>query len=102
MVVEQSDSELRAELKDLEERLTELRQVVRSLRQRIGERWDSPTDMTERAMLVEQAEEQEAFLNTLRARRDDMLRRLGEEPPGDDEDDPAELHAGRSPYVIDE
>ena len=68
---------IREELHHLEEDLARLRETAASLRQRIGERWDEPTDSGERSALIEGAEEQEALIAELEARRERLLRELG-------------------------
>jgi hypothetical protein len=57
--------------------LAELRRTAAELRRQIGEGWNEPTDAAERAALITQAEEQEAFAEDLEARRDELRRRLG-------------------------
>ncbi|MCW2508645.1 MAG: hypothetical protein JWP68_1793 [Modestobacter sp.] len=69
---------LREELRALEEELAQLRATAADLRRRIGERADHPTDPEERSLLLTTAEEQEAFLEVLEQRREDLIRRLGE------------------------
>jgi predicted transcriptional regulator len=69
---------LREELRTVEEELTQLRETAADLRRRIGERWDDPTDSAERAGMITIAEEQEALIEELESRREDLLRRLGE------------------------
>jgi hypothetical protein len=69
---------LREELQTVEEELAQLRETAASLRRRIGERADDPTDPEERAQMITAAEEQEAFIEVLENRREDLLRRLGE------------------------
>lgn len=68
---------IREELQRLEEDLARLRETAASLRERIGERWDEPTDAAERSALIENAEEQEALIDQLEARREELLRELG-------------------------
>jgi bacterioferritin (cytochrome b1) len=68
---------IREKLRLLEEDLARLRETAASLRQRIGERWDEPTDPAERSALIESAEEQEALIDQLEARREGLLRELG-------------------------
>ena len=68
---------IREELQLVEEDLARLRETAASLRQRIGERADDPTDPEERAALIENAEEQEALIDQLEARREGLLRELG-------------------------
>jgi hypothetical protein len=61
----------------VEEDLARLRETAADLRRRIGEREDEPTDPAERSALIEQAEEQEALIDMLNARREGLLRELG-------------------------
>ena len=68
---------IREELQRVEEDLARLRETTAGLRQRIGERWDEPTDAGERSTLIEGAEEQEALIAALEARRERLLRELG-------------------------
>jgi hypothetical protein len=68
---------LTEEFRLLEEDLTRLRETASDLRRRIGDRDDEPTDAAERSALIEAAEEQEALINQLEARREELLRRLG-------------------------
>ena len=63
-----------AELRVVEEDLARLREEAADLRRRIGEREDEPTDPAERSALIEQAEEQEALIDMLKARREELLR----------------------------
>jgi len=69
---------LREELQVVERDLAQLRESAAELRRRIGSREDDPTDPAERSMLIATAEEQEAFIEVLEQRREDLLRRLGE------------------------
>jgi bacterioferritin (cytochrome b1) len=69
---------LREELQVVEEDLAQVRESAAELRRRIGSRDDDPTDPEERSMLIATAEEQEAFIEVLEQRREDLLRRLGE------------------------
>ena len=79
-----------AELRVVEEDLARLREEAADLRRRIGEREDEPTDPAERSAMIEQAEEQEALIDMLKARREELLRdtrsardrhRAGRPPP---------------------
>jgi hypothetical protein len=63
-----------AELRVVEEGLAQLRGTAADLRRRIGEREDEPTDPAERSALIEQAEEQEALIDLLKGRREELLR----------------------------
>jgi len=77
MNTSESAAALEAELRVVEEDLAQLRQTAADLRRRIGEREDEPTDPAERSALIEQAEEQEALIDMLKARREELLRELG-------------------------
>lgn len=70
------ETALRDELRTLEEDLARLRQTASELRESIGEGADSPTDAAELSNLTTMAEEQEAIVASLEARRDGLLRRL--------------------------
>jgi hypothetical protein len=67
---------IQEELRALEEDLARLRETAAGLRQRIGDRSDDPTDPEERSTLIENAEEQEALIDVLEARREELLREL--------------------------
>jgi hypothetical protein len=43
--------------------------------------WDEPTDAAERSALIESAEEQEALIDQLEARREELLGQLGGRDP---------------------
>jgi hypothetical protein len=73
-----STAGLTEELRLVEEDLTRLQQTAADLRRRIGDRGDEPTDAAERSALIEAAEEQEALIDQLEARREEPLRRLGQ------------------------
>jgi len=77
MNTSESAAALEAELRVVEEDLARLRETAVDLRRRIGEREDEPTDPAERSALIEQAEEQEALIDMLNARREELLRKLG-------------------------
>jgi prefoldin subunit 5 len=77
MAEERSKEQLEEELREVEEDLAALRPVLEQLRRRIGQREDDPTDIEERAQLIENMEEQEALVGRLEDRREDLLRRLG-------------------------
>jgi|GEM_PF-2359776 len=68
---------LQEELRQVEEDLERLRAEVAELRGQVGE--IGPTDAIERAMLINQADEQEILVGELNARREDLLKRLGED-----------------------
>jgi hypothetical protein len=65
---------LRDELRSVDEELAQLRRGMEQLR----ESADGPTDSAEIAATVTAAEEQDALIATLEARRADLLRQLGE------------------------
>ena len=60
--------------------LASLRAQAKSLRSPLGGRETGPMDLAENAAQLTAAEEQEALIEVLEARRDTLLRRL--EPPG--------------------
>lgn len=69
----------REELQQVEEDLARLRETTASLRERIGERADDPTDAAEHSALS--SEEQEFLIERLEARREELLAELGQ--PGE-------------------
>jgi bacterioferritin (cytochrome b1) len=77
MNTSESAAALEAELRVVEEDLARLRETAADLRRRIGEREDEPTDPAERSALIEQAEEQEALIDVLKVRQEELLRKLG-------------------------
>jgi cell division septum initiation protein DivIVA len=68
---------LQEELRQVEEDLERLRAEVAELRRQVGE--IGPTDSTERAMLINLADEEEILVRDLEARREDLLKRLDED-----------------------
>jgi len=78
MDADSTAADLREELRGVEEELAQLRESAAGLRRRIGERWDDPTDLEEKTQMITLAEEQEALIEVLEDRREDLLRRLGE------------------------
>jgi hypothetical protein len=72
-----SNSELREELKLVDEDLEQLRKSAHEVRERIGERDDEPTDPEERSAMIVMAEEQEALIENLESRREQLLQWLG-------------------------
>ena len=68
--------ELRDELRDVEEELELLRAQAHSLRNLLGQRDAGPMDMAENAAQVTAAEEQEALIEVLEARRETLQRKL--------------------------
>jgi hypothetical protein len=67
------EAEIREELQLVEEDLAQVRETAASLRRRIGERADEPTDAAERSALIESADEQEALVFQLEARREQLV-----------------------------
>jgi hypothetical protein len=61
------------ELRVIDEELARLREAAADLRRRIGERWDDLADPVDRASLIEAAEEQEALIAELEARRAGLI-----------------------------
>jgi hypothetical protein len=73
-----SPEALREQLRLVDEELAGLRTTAEELRTQVGERSDGPIDPAESATVITAAEEQEALIGVLAARREDLLRRLGE------------------------
>jgi hypothetical protein len=65
------------ELQEIDEDLTRLRAEAAELRRQVGEM--GPTDAAERSSLINLADQQEALSAELEARREELLKRLGEE-----------------------
>lgn len=80
MSTAQPQAAIREELRLVEEDLARIRETAADLRRRIGERADYPTDPAELSALIEEAEEQEFLADELEARREGLLRRLGNSP----------------------
>jgi outer membrane protein TolC len=80
MTEDVTESGLRDELKDLEQQIAELRRQAEDARRRVGQGWDTPTDSAEIATELQNAEEAEAFMRALEARRDAVLSKLGIDP----------------------
>jgi hypothetical protein len=73
---EKSDAELREELRLVEDDIEGLRRSAVQLRQSVGE--DEPGDFADRASAIAAAEEQESLAEQFEARREELLKRLGE------------------------
>jgi hypothetical protein len=71
-----SNSELREELRLVDEDLTQLRKSTRELHERIGDRDDEPTDPAERSAMIFMAEEQDSLIADLESRREQLLQRI--------------------------
>jgi hypothetical protein len=65
---------LRAELREVENDLADLRRTAADIRSGVGEA-DDPAD---RGSLIQAADEQDSLAEQLTARRDDLLRRIAE------------------------
>ena len=76
MSAEKSDAELREELRLVEDDIESLRRSAVQLRQSVGE--DEPGDFADRASAIAAAEEQESLAEQFEARREELLKRLGE------------------------
>jgi ubiquinone biosynthesis protein UbiJ len=70
------EPEVREQLRQVDADLAKLRQDVAEMRQQIGERWNSPTDSAELAMILTNVEQQEALIEDLETRREQLLARL--------------------------
>jgi hypothetical protein len=70
------ESELREDLQKLDGQIARLRQDVVEMRREIGQSWDAPTDPAEKASLLTNVEQQEALIDDLEVRRQQLLRRL--------------------------
>jgi hypothetical protein len=65
------------ELQEIDEDLARLRAEASELRGQVGD--IGPTDAVERSTLINMADEREARAAELEARREELLKRLGEE-----------------------
>jgi len=69
-----SADRLRAELREVETDLANLRRTAADIRSGVGEA-DDPAD---RGSLIQAADEQDSLVDQLTVRRDDLLRRIAE------------------------
>jgi len=67
---------LQEQLRTLDAEVAEMRQTVAGLRRGIGNSSDAPVDAADMAAAITSAQEQEAVLKLLEAKRDDVQRRL--------------------------
>jgi hypothetical protein len=67
----------REELREVDEELAELRETAAALRAQVGDRSAGATDPAETAVVITSAEEQEALIGALSARRERLVRKLG-------------------------
>jgi hypothetical protein len=65
------------ELRELEATIEELRRSAEEIRREVGRREDAPYDEVDNAMLITEAEEQEAVIATLEERRRRLLQEVG-------------------------
>jgi hypothetical protein len=79
MATDEPDAELRQELRRVEDELDEQRREADELRQEIGDRSGGPGDRVDRSTLLTSLELQEAVIETLESRRQELRRRLGED-----------------------
>lgn len=70
------DPELKKELDEVDAQIERLRRETVQMREEIGQSWDEPTDPAERATLLTNVEQQEALIEDLQLRREQILRRL--------------------------
>ncbi|XVQ86314.1 hypothetical protein ACQP2K_02465 [Microbispora siamensis] len=70
------DPELKKELDEVDAQIERLRKETAQIREEIGQRWDAPTDMAEKATLLTNVEQQEALIDDLQLRREQILRRM--------------------------
>jgi hypothetical protein len=70
------ETDVREELRLVDEELAGLRARAHELRAGLGERNDGPVDLAENAAVITAAEEQEALIDALEQRRAGLLRRL--------------------------
>ncbi|MEU7881665.1 hypothetical protein [Microbispora bryophytorum] len=70
------DPELKKELDEVDAQIERLRRETAQLREEIGQSWNAPTDMAERATLLTNVEQQEALIDDLQVRREQILRRM--------------------------
>ncbi|MFI6295858.1 hypothetical protein ACIBEJ_29965 [Nonomuraea sp. NPDC050790] len=69
---------IKGELQQVDEDLARLRQTALELREQIGDM--GATDQVERSQLLEMADGQDRLITELEGRREDLLRRLQQEP----------------------
>ncbi|MEV4293546.1 hypothetical protein [Microbispora rosea] len=70
------DPELKKELDEVDAQIERLRRETAQLREEIGQSWNAPTDMAEKATLLTNVEQQEALIDDLQIRREQILRRM--------------------------
>ncbi len=70
------DPELKKELDEVDAQIERLRKETAQIREEIGQSWDAPTDMAEKATLLTNVEQQEALIDDLQLRREQILRRM--------------------------
>ncbi|MEU6424568.1 hypothetical protein ABZ860_01625 [Microbispora sp. NPDC046973] len=70
------DPELKKELDEVDAQIERLRKETAQIREEIGQSWDAPTDPAEKATLLTNVEQQEALIDDLQLRREQILRRM--------------------------
>lgn len=78
MVNGDSRESVRAELRSVEEQLTQLRATAKQMRRGIGERDSGSVDPEDLAAALTSVQEQEALIGALERRRESLLGRIGE------------------------
>ena len=68
--------ELRKQLDEVDAQIERMRREAAQMREEIGQRWDAPTDLAERSTLLTNVEQQEALIDDLQVRREQILRRM--------------------------
>jgi hypothetical protein len=77
-MADDSIEELREELKEIDDGLATLRATVEDMRKQIADRSYGSGDRLDTTTLITEAEEEEAVVATLEARRAEILTQLGE------------------------
>jgi hypothetical protein len=76
MTDETTELDPREQLRIVDEELAGLRRMAEGLRSQVGERADGTSDLSDRASLITAAEEQEALIGVLQARRERLQRQI--------------------------
>ncbi len=70
------EAAIQEELRIVEEELAQLRTTIAELRVRRGERWDGQIDTAEKGLLDTNLEEQQALIEGLEIRREELRQRI--------------------------
>jgi hypothetical protein len=76
-VADDSKVELQEELRELDENVAVLRRNVEEMRQRIADHSEGSSDRVDLTNAITEAEQEEAILATLEARRTELAAKLG-------------------------